>query len=340
MNSKILDGYEKRRRRWRAVTVLLTLITLGLCLTALMLGNTVYPLETVIRAISGEQIKGATFSVVTLRLPRMLAGLLVGLAFGIAGSTFQTMLRNPLASPDIIGITSGASVAAVFCILVLRMSGPTVSIISVITGLLVALIIFILSKGGHFYGGKLILIGIGIQAMLTSAISFLMLRASQYDIPGALRWLSGSLNGIRLSEIPLLLSIVLILGTLVLLFGRHLTILELGEHAALTLGVNTNTVRLLLILGAVILIAFATAVSGPIAFVSFLSGPIATGFVGRGTSNQLPAGLVGAILVLASDLVGQFALSVTCPVGIITGMIGAPYLITLLIKVNRSGGSA
>ncbi len=340
MNSKILDGYEKRRRRWCAVTVLLTLITLGLCLTALMLGNTVYPLETVIRAISGEQIKGATFSVVTLRLPRMLAGLLVGLAFGIAGSTFQTMLRNPLASPDIIGITSGASVAAVFCILVLRMSGPTVSIISVITGLLVSLIIFILSKGSHFYGGKLILIGIGIQAMLTSAISFLMLRASQYDIPGALRWLSGSLNGIRLSEIPLLLSIVLILGTLVLLFGRHLTILELGEHTALTLGVNTNTVRLLLILGAVILIAFATAVSGPIAFVSFLSGPIATGFVGRGTSNQLPAGLIGAILVLASDLIGQFALSVTYPVGIITGMIGAPYLITLLIKMNRSGGSA
>lgn len=340
MKIKIFDGYEKRRRRWRTVTILLTLITLGLCLTALMLGNTVYPLETVIRAISGEQIKGATFSVVTLRLPRMLAGLLVGLAFGIAGSTFQTMLRNPLASPDIIGITSGASVAAVFCILVLRMSGPTVSIISVITGLFVALIIFILSKGGHFYGGKLILIGIGIQAMLTSAISFLMLRASQYDIPGALRWLSGSLNGIRLSEIPLLLSIVLILGTLVLLFGRHLTILELGEHTALTLGVNTNTVRLLLILGAVILIAFATAVSGPIAFVSFLSGPIATGFVGRGTSNQLPAGLIGAILVLASDLVGQFALSVTYPVGIITGMIGAPYLITLLIKMNRSGGSA
>jgi len=340
MKIKIFDGYEKRRRRWRTVTVLLTLITLGLCLTALMLGNTVYPLETVIRAISGEQIKGATFSVVTLRLPRMLAGLLVGLAFGIAGSTFQTMLRNPLASPDIIGITSGASVAAVFCILVLRMSGPTVSIISVITGLFVALIIFILSKGGQFYGGKLILIGIGIQAMLTSAISFLMLRASQYDIPGALRWLSGSLNGIRLSEIPLLLSIVLILGTLVLLFGRHLTILELGEHTALTLGVNTNTVRLLLILGAVILIAFATAVSGPIAFVSFLSGPIATGFVGRGTSNQLPAGLIGAILVLASDLVGQFALSVTYPVGIITGMIGAPYLITLLIKMNRSGGSA
>lgn len=136
MKIKIFDGYEKRRRRWRTVTILLTLITLGLCLTALMLGNTVYPLETVIRAISGEQIKGATFSVVTLRLPRMLAGLLVGLAFGIAGSTFQTMLRNPLASPDIIGITSGASVAAVFCILVLRMSGPTVSIISVITGLL------------------------------------------------------------------------------------------------------------------------------------------------------------------------------------------------------------
>ena len=340
MTSIVKDGYRKRRLRWISVTASLLCLTLFLATLALLLGNTFYTPDVVLRVLSGEQIKGATFAIATLRLPRMLAGLLVGVAFGIAGSTFQTMLRNPLASPDIIGVTAGSSVAAVFCILILKISGTLVSITAVFTGLAVAVTIYWLSKGAHFSGGRLILIGIGVQAMIKSVISFLMLRASQYDIPSAMRWLSGSLNGIRLSQIPSLSIVVLIFGTAILLLGRQLEILELGEQSATTLGLNTNKIRLCLILCAVILIAFATSTTGPVAFVSFLAGPIASRLVGRGTSNQLPSGLVGATLVLGGDLIGQFALNTAFPVGIITGILGAPYLLYLLIRMNRSGGAA
>jgi iron complex transport system permease protein len=270
----------------------------------------------------------------------MLTGLFVGLAFGIAGNTFQTMLRNPLASPDIIGVTSGSSVAAVLCILVLHISGNAVSIAAVITGLFIAGLIYFLSKGGSFSGGRLILIGIGIQAMLNAVISFLLLKANQYDVPAALRWLSGSLNGMQMKDVTSLIVVVIIFGLAIIVLGRQLKILELGEPSAITLGVNTDRARLLLVLCAVFLIAFATAVTGPIAFVAFLSGPIAGRLVGRGSSNAIPSGLVGAVLVLGADIIGQFAFDIRFPVGIITGILGAPYLLYLLIRINRSGGAA
>ncbi|BCN29449.1 FecCD family ABC transporter permease [Anaeromicropila herbilytica] len=336
----IQKGYLHRRNRWMIVTSLLVILTLILSTTMLLLGNTRYPLEVVLRVLMGEEIRGASFAIGTIRLPRMLSGLLVGIAFGIAGSTFQTMLRNPLASPDIIGVTSGSSVAAVFCILVLELSGSIVSIAAVITGLIVAILIYLLSKGGSFSGGKLILIGIGVQAMLSAVISYLLLRASQYDVPGALRWLSGSLNGMQMSSIPVLFLIVFIFGLVILLLGRHLKILELGEQLAITLGLNANQTRILLVLSSVFLIAFATSVTGPVAFVAFLAGPIAGRLIGNGTSNTLPAGLVGAILVLGADLIGQYAFDTRFPVGIITGILGSPYLLILLIQMNRRGGSS
>jgi iron complex transport system permease protein len=270
----------------------------------------------------------------------MLSGLFVGIAFGMAGNTFQTMLRNPLASPDIIGVTSGSSVAAVFCILILKISGNLVSVAAVLCGLLVAALIYMLSKGGSFSGGRLILIGIGIQAMLNAIISFLLLRANQYDVPAALRWLSGSLNGMQMKDIPGLFLAVVIFGFVITMLGRHLKILELGEQTATTLGLKTDQTRLLLVLSSVFLIAFATAVTGPVAFVAFLAGPIAGRLVGVGTSNVIPSGLVGAALVLGADLIGQFAFDIRFPVGIITGILGAPYLLFLLIRINRTGGAA
>lgn len=340
-NSAIIKyGYRRRQLRRTLVTILLGLLAFALCVAALLLGNTIYPLDTALRVLLGEQIQGAAFAIGTLRLPRMLSGLLVGMAFGIAGSTFQTMLRNPLASPDIIGISSGSSAAAVFCILVLKLSGTVVSIAAVAAGVMVAALIYALSRGGSFSGGKLILIGIGVQAMLNAVISFLLLRASQYDVPGALIWLSGSLNGIRMTRIPGLFIVVASFGLVILLLERHLKILELGEQSAVTLGVRTDLTRLLLILSAVFLIAFATAVTGPVAFVAFLAGPIAARLVGTGAPNELPSGLVGSILVLGADLIGQFAFDTRFPVGIITGILGAPYLLYLLIRMNRTGGSA
>ena len=328
----IKHAYYKRRARAIIANVSLIAIVLCICIMMLLYGNTNYSLDVVIRVLRGENIQGANFAIATLRLPRMLSGLLVGIAFGIAGNTFQTMLRNPLASPDIIGVTSGSSVAAVFCILVLGLSGPAVSIISVISGLLVSMLI---SKDISFSGSRLILIGIGIQAMLQAAISFLLLKASQYDVPGAMRWLSGSLNGMTMKGIPTLFIVVMVFGIISLLFTKYLQVLELGDEFATTLGIRLNLVRIILI--AVFLIAFATSTTGPIAFVAFLAGPIASKIVGRGSSNVLASGLVGALLVLSSDMIGQYVFSTRFPVGVITGILGAPYMLFLLICINRRG---
>ena len=333
----IKHAYYKRRARAIIANVSLIAIVLCICIMMLLYGNTNYSLDVVIRVLRGENIQGATFAIATLRLPRMLSGLLVGIAFGIAGNTFQTMLRNPLASPDIIGVTSGSSVAAVFCILVLGLSGPAVSIISVISGLLVSMLIYLLSKDISFSGSRLILIGIGIQVMLQAAISFLLLKASQYDVPGAMRWLSGSLNGMTMKGIPTLFIVVMVFGIISLLFTKYLQVLELGDEFATTLGIRLNLVRIILILSAVFLIAFATSTTGPIAFVAFLAGPIASKIVGHGSSNVLASGLVGALLVLSSDMIGQYVFSTRFPVGVITGILGAPYMLFLLICINRRG---
>ncbi|MEK4363065.1 iron chelate uptake ABC transporter family permease subunit [Paenibacillus sp. FSL M8-0212] len=333
----IMAGRRHRRRRWILVTSLLAILTCALCCAMLLLGNTIYPVKDVISSLSGEKIKGVSFAVNTIRLPRMLTGLFAGFAFGIAGYTFQTMLRNPLANPNVIGITSGSSAAAVFCIVVLHASGAIVSLASVIAGLATVLFIYVLSRGKVFSIGRLILIGIGIQAMLDAVISYLLLVSSEKDIPAAIRWLTGSLNGSQMSELPPLVITVLVCSPIIMMLGKHLSILELGEQSAFSLGVDTDKTRIALIVSAVCMVAIATATTGPIAFVSFLAGPIAKRLVGVGSSNIIPAGLVGVNLVLASDLIGQFAFEYRFPVGVITGLLGAPYLIFLLIRMNRKG---
>jgi iron complex transport system permease protein len=333
----IIAGRRRRHRRGILVTSLLAVLALILCCAMLLLGNTIYPVTDVIRALSGEELKGVSFAVNIIRLPRMLAGLFAGFAFGIAGYTFQTMLRNPLANPNVIGITSGSSAAAVYCIVILQASGAVISLASVIAGLATVLLIYVLSRGKTFSIGRLILIGIGLQAMLDAVISYLLLISSEKDVPSAIRWLTGSLNGSQMRELPPLVIIVIICTPIIILLGKHLSILELGEQSATSLGISTDKTRIALIVSSVCMVAIATATTGPIAFVSFLSGPIAKRLVGTGASNILPAGLVGVNLVLASDLIGQFAFEYRFPVGIITGLLGAPYLIFLLIRMNRKG---
>lgn len=333
----IMVGRRQRRRRWILVTGFLALLSIILCCAMLLLGNTIYPIEDVIRTLLGEQMQGVSFAVNTIRLPRMLAGLFAGFAFGIAGNTFQTMLRNPLASPDVIGITSGSSAAAVFCIIILQTNGAIVSVASVLAGLATVLVIYILSRGKSFSVGRIILIGIGVQAMLNAVVSYLMLVGAEQDLPAAIRWLSGSLNGSQMHELPPLIITVLIFAPIIIVLRKNLSILELGEQSATSLGVNTDITRIALIVSAVCMIALATATTGPIAFVAFLSGPIAKRLVGVGFSSVIPAGLVGVNLVLLADLIGQFAFEVRYPVGIITGILGAPYLIYLLIRMNRKG---
>lgn len=320
------------------VLIVLLTGTLSLCISTLMFGKDSYTLETIIRVLLGEKVGKANFPISSVRLPRMLSGLLVGFALAVAGNTFQTILRNSLASPDVIGISTSTSAAGVFCILVLGMSGPSVSVCATIFGIVVAALIYTLARGEIFNNNRLILIGIGIQTMMSAAISYIMIHADSYDIPAAMRWLNGSLNGVQMKNIPALFTVTVIFGGMILFFERDLKMMELGEALSVTLGVRTDLVRMLLIVSAVFLIAFSTSVTGPIAFVAFLSGPIAKRLVGTGSRNLLISGLVGACLVLLSEMIGQFALNYRYPVGVITGILGAPYLLFLLIRMNKKGG--
>jgi iron complex transport system permease protein len=329
----------RRSSRRRLVVVALTALVVLTFLATLMVGRTFYPLDEVVRVVLGERVPGASFTVGRLRLPRGVLAVVAGLSFGLAGVTFQTMLRNPLASPDVIGISSGASAAAVVGIVLLSLSGTAVSTLAVAAALGVALLIYGLAFKGGVAGTRLILIGIGVGAMLTSVINYVLTKAGQWDYQEALRWLTGSLNGTTWPAVLPALVALLVLAPALLGQAKNLSSLQLGDDTAAALGVRVERTRLIAIVAAVGLVAFATAACGPIAFVSFLAGPIAARIVGSHGSLLVPAALVGALLVLVGDLVGQFAFETRFPVGVVTGVLGAPYLLYLIIRTNRAGGS-
>lgn len=335
--ARIVAGRRSRHRRHAVATIVLGVLVFALFAVALMVGNTFYTPDEVIRVILGETVPGASFTVGDLRLPRAVLAVLTGIAFGMAGVCFQTMLRNPLASPDIIGISNGAGAAAVFGIIVLSVNGPVVSLLALGGAVVTALVIYLLSIKGGFAGTRLILIGIGVAAMLQSVISYMLSRAANWDIQTAMQWLTGSLNNASWERVLPMAIAAAIIVPLMLSQGRALGALQLGDDSAAGLGIRVNATRLLLILGAVALLAFATAATGPIAFVAFMAGPIAARITGPGANLLLPSAFVGAVLVLGGDLIGQFAFGTRYPVGVITGVVGAPYLIYLLIRTNRSG---
>ena len=335
----VTTGRRSRARSRALLTVVLAAVVLALVATSLMVGQTFYGPGEVLRVVLGQDVPGASFTVGELRLPRTSLALLAGLALGLAGVTFQTMLHNPLASPDIIGISSGASAAAVVAIVVLRLDETAVSLVAIVAALLTALVIYLLAYRDGVAGTRLILIGIGISAMLDSVVAYVIVRAATWDLQTAMRWLTGSVNGAVWPTVGPLALAVLVLGPVLLAQARPLRLMQHGDDAAAALGVRVERTRVVAILAAVGLIAFATAAAGPVAFVAFLSGPIAARIVGPGASVLVPSALVGALLVLVADLCGQFAFGTRYPVGVVTGVVGAPYLVYLLIRTHRAGGS-
>ncbi len=326
-----------RRRRW--VETGLALCLVALFATTLMVGNTFYGPVEVLGVLRGEVVPGASFTVGELRLPRAVLAVLAGAAFGMGGVTFQTMLRNPLAAPDVIGISSGASAAAVVAIVVLEMEGALVSLVAIAAALATAATIYLLSFKDGVVGTRLILIGIGIAAMLDSVVAYVIVRAAQWDLQTAMQWLTGSLNNATWGQLAPLAVAVVLVAPVLLMQARNLELLQHGDDSAAGLGVRVERTRVTCIVTAVALIAFATAASGPIAFVAFLAGPIAARIVRTGGSLMVPAALTGALLVLVGDLAGQFAFDSRYPVGVVTGVLGAPYLVYLLVRTNRAGGS-
>lgn len=294
----------------------------------------------------GARIPGASFIVMENKLPRAVIGTMTGTAFGLAGALFQTMLRNPLASPDVIGISSGASAAAVVAIVIFGASGALVSGAALAGALAVAGLIHAISSGGatrragrgSAAGNRLVLAGVGIAAALHAVVSFLMARADIRTAADVLVWLNGSLNSANWDRAGVLFLALAVLVPAVVLIAGPLRILELGDDAAAGLGVRVNAARLALVAIAVSLAAVATAAAGPVSFVAFLAAPIARRFAGKAS---LPASaLVGALIILAADYVAAnlaplFLDGTVLPVGVVTGALGAPFLLWLLVTANR-----
>lgn len=294
----------------------------------------------------GEKIPGASFIVMENKLPRAVIGTMIGIAFGLAGALFQTMLRNPLASPDVIGISYGASAAAVVAIVVFGASGAAVSGAALAGALGVAAIIYAISSGGALRGGsradaagnRLILAGVGIAAALQAVVNFLMTRADIRTASDALVWLNGSLNSANWDRAGVLALALTVLLPAVVAVAGPLRILELGPDAAAGLGIRVGATRLALVVIAVSLAAVATAAAGPVSFVAFLAGPIARRITG--TASLPASAFVGAVIVLAADYVAANLAPLlldgtVLPVGVITGALGAPFLLWLLVTANR-----
>lgn len=333
---RLLRGQRHRiARKTALVCGILGLIVFGLFSANVLLGSFTVTVPDFFAMLFGKTIPGASFIVMENKLPRAVLGLLVGGAFGVAGAVFQTLLRNPLASPDIIGISGGASASAVAAIIFFSAGGMTVSVISIVGAVLVALLISGLA--GRDAGGRLILIGIGVAAMANAFVAFVLQRAEISRAQDALIWLTGSLNSANWDRISALVVGLLVATPFVLYFAARLAGLQLGEDTAAGLGIPVGRSRTGLIVVGVVLAALATAAAGPIAFVSFLAGPIARKLLG-GRVSLLAAALVGAAIVLAADYIAAYLIpGAALPVGVVTGAAGAPFLIWLLISRNRQG---
>ena len=316
-------------------TVVLILVVAAITLTT---GDFPLPLGEVIRTLFGGGTALDQFVLNTLRLPRLLTGLLVGAALAIGGSTFQSVARNPLGSPDIIGFTQGSATGALVVIVVLHGSNAQIAIGALITGLATAIVVYLLAMKRGVQGYRLILVGVGVAAMLTAANGYLITRANLADAQAAAVWLTGSLDGRDWSQVyPLAIAMVVLLPVASYL-GRGLRMLELGDDTARALGVAAERVRVGAVLTGVALAAIATASAGPIVFVALAAPQVTQRLTGVPGPNIVPTALTGALLLSASDLVAQRIFDpVELPVGVFTGVLGGIYLAWLLSREWRKG---
>ena len=321
-----------------AVCSILLLATVFVGVWSIMVGDFPLSVGEVLRATFGDGGDDAEFIVQTLRLPRALTGMLVGAALGMSGAVFQSIARNPLGSPDIIGFESGAAFGAVLVIVVLHGSALAVAGGAVAGGLAAALAVYLLAYQRGLAASRLVLVGIGIGFAASAAVDYLITRAQIYDVQRAAVWLTGSLNGRSWDQVRTVGIALAVLAPLIVVAQRSLDRLELGDDAAAALGVPVGRTKLLLILLAVGLAALSVAAAGPIVFIAFVSGPIARRLVSSPGACVVPAACVGAFLTTFADLAARRVLAPTeLPVGIATAVIGAPYLMWLLTRRARTG---
>ena len=331
---------------WRVNTRVLlycaiTLVVLFLMATwAMTLGSFRIPFSEVLGELLGRNTgtdKHSTqvhFIVHTLRLPRVLCAILIGASLSMSGAVFQGLVRNPLVSPDIIGIDSGATVAAVFWI-VTRQPASMLPLAAFFGAIVTAIAIYLLSWKGGISPNRLILVGIGIGAALAAWTTFMLVKFPLDLARPAEVWTMGSVYGSNWTDVRWLSGGLLIFGTIAIASMWSLRILQLGDDVSRGLGVPLERTRLLIIVTGCALAAISVSVAGPIGFVALMVPHVARMLAGPASGTVLVfTALIGGVFLLFADVVGQHYLPVSLPVGLVTAGIGAPYFLFLLYRTN------
>jgi iron complex transport system permease protein len=332
--------------RPRTLVVVVAGLAALLLATAANIGRGEYPISLgeVLAVLLGGGDGGQQFIVLELRLPRSLTGALVGGALAVAGAITQALARNPLASPDFLGITTGAGAAAVTVIVLGGSFGAVGGLVGAVGlplaalggGLLTGVAVYLLAWRRGIQGYRLVLVGIGMEAMLAACVSWLLVIAEVYDASRAYLWLTGSLNGRGWEHVvPVALALLVLVPT-ALLLAFALGGLQFGDDTARGLGIRVDRARTGLLLTAVGLAAVATASAGPIAFVALVAPQLAQRLAGAARPPIGASLVVGAALTVGADLVARTAFTaVELPVGVVTAVLGAPFLLYLLTRGAR-----
>ncbi|MFE0738125.1 FecCD family ABC transporter permease [Streptomyces sp. NPDC058855] len=324
----------------RGALSVLGLFVLTLAGAVVLVGTGDFPMTPgeVVDTLLGRGTLVQEFAVMEIRLPRVLVAVLVGAALAVGGAVFQSISRNPLGSPDVIGFGQGATVGALTVIVLFQGSAAAAAGGAVVGGLVTGAAIYLLAWKKGVHGYRLVLVGIGAAAMLTSVIHYLITKANLVDATRATVWMTGSLDGRDWAQFWPLLIVCCVLLPLVLGHGRALRMLEMGDDAAYALGVKVERTRILLMASAVLLVAVATSAAGPIVFVSLSAPQLARRLTRTPGPNLGASALMGAVLLLAADWLATNAFGERqLPVGVVTGILGGCYLLWLLVTERKAG---
>ncbi|WP_420180001.1 iron-enterobactin ABC transporter permease [Paenarthrobacter sp. TA1.8] len=318
------------------VCIPLILAALTVAIVSLATGDYDVTVQQVLQAFTGDAPGLAQTIVMEWRLPRVLSALVFGAALGMSGGIFQSMTRNPLGSPDIIGFNTGAYTGALIVMLTVGGGYLGIAAGALVGGILTALAVYLLAYRRGSQGFRLIIVGIGISAMLAAFNHWLILQAELEAALAAAVWGAGSLNGITWEQAAPAAVVVVVVGLATLAAARRMQLLEMGDDAARALGVRAEPTRLLLLILGVALTAAVTAVAGPIAFVALAAPQLARRLTRSAGITLVPSAVMGAFLLVASDLAAQRLFTpIQLPVGVVTVCIGGIYLVWLLAREAR-----
>ncbi|MFF9606774.1 FecCD family ABC transporter permease [Streptomyces sp. NPDC014684] len=321
--------------------VVVALLLLAACAAGVALigtGDARIPAADVLRTLAGDGTAYQDFIVNELRLPRVLVGLLVGASLGLGGALFQAVSRNPLGSPDVLGLSQGSTAGALVVIVLMSGSAAQVTAGALIGGLVTGFAIYLLAWKQGVHGYRLVLVGIGVSAVVTAVNGYLLTKADLVDATRAVVWMTGSLNGRDWEQVWPLLWLCAVLVPVALAGARGLRMMEMGDDVANALGVRVQRVRLVLMVSAVLLTAAATAAAGPVSFVALTAPQLARRLTRSPGPNLLPSLCMGAALLVTADWAAQRAFGADqLPVGVVTGVLGGCYLLWLLVAERRAG---